>query len=45
MYFFLLRRLGSTAAWWLTLAWYVVLMILVILSFAVPEAEFRYGSI
>lgn len=45
MYSFLLRRFGPVPAWWLTLAWYVVLIILVILSFAVPEAEFRYGNI
>lgn len=45
MYSFLMRRFGPAAAWWLTLAWYVVLTVLVILSFAVPEAEFRYGNI
>jgi hypothetical protein len=45
MYAFLLRKFGSRAAYWLTLLWYVVLMVLVVLAFAVPEAEFRYGRI
>lgn len=45
MYGFLLRHLGSRPAYWLTLLWYVALMILVILAFAAPEAEFRYGRI
>jgi len=45
MYAFLLRRFGQRVAYWLTLLWYVALLILVILSFAVPEAEFRYGHL
>lgn len=45
MYSFLYRNLGPRWAYWLTAAWYVVLIVLVVLSFTVPAAEFRYGNI
>lgn len=45
MYSFLLRYLGSRRAYWLTAAWYAVLIVLVLLSFTVPAAEFRYGNL
>lgn len=45
MYSFLLQRLGARPAYWLTAAWYVGLIVLVILTFTGPAAEFRYGNL
>jgi len=44
MYSYLLRLLGPRWAHLLTLVWYVVLIVLVVLTFTVPAAEFRYGN-
>ena len=45
MYAFLLNRFGERIAYWLMVTWYVLLLIVVTLSFSVPAAEFRYGNI
>jgi hypothetical protein len=45
MYSFLLARIGPRAAFWLTTAWYVGLLILVAFTFNGPAAEFRYGHL
>jgi len=45
MYGFLHRYLGARPAYWLTIAWYLLLLMLVLLSFTVPAAEFRYGNL
>lgn len=44
MYSFLLRHMGQRWAYGLTVIWYVLLTALVILSFTIPAAEFRYGD-
>ena len=45
MYQFLLDRFGPRTAYWGTVAWFAVLLILVALSFAAPAGEFRYGHL
>ena len=45
MYQFLLDRFGRQVAYWGTLAWFSVLLVLVVLSFSTPAAEFRYANL
>jgi len=45
MYSFLLTRVGPAWAFRLTAAWYAALILLVILTFTGPAAEFRYGHL
>jgi hypothetical protein len=45
MYGFLLRHLGRRTAFWLTAAWYVSLVLAVLVAFGGPAAEFRYGHL
>jgi hypothetical protein len=45
MYAFLRRRLGPRAAFWLTALWYACLLVLVVLTFNGPAADFRYGHL
>lgn len=45
MYAFLLRHMGRRTAFCITTAWYVCLVIAVILAFGGPAAEFRYGHL
>lgn len=45
MYSFLLRHVGPRWSFWLTAGWYVVLIILVVLTFDGPAADFRYGHL
>lgn len=45
MYQFLLDRFGQRTAYWGTVAWYALLLLLVFFSFSTPSAEFRYGKL
>jgi hypothetical protein len=45
MYQFLHDRFGVRAAYWGIVAWYALLMTIVLLTSSTPAAEFRYGNI
>jgi hypothetical protein len=45
MYQFLLSRFGARTAQWGSIAWYAVLLALVLFSFNAPGTEFRYGHL
>jgi hypothetical protein len=40
-----LQRWGERVAFWGTTLWYVLLLIILILSFSAPPGEFRYGMV
>jgi hypothetical protein len=44
MYGYLLRW-GERTAFWGTVLWYAVLLVILMLSYSAPPGEFRYGTI
>ena len=45
MYQFLLDRFGPRLAFWGTLSWFAMLLIVAALSLSAPEGELRYGHL